>query len=92
MSLCIFELLFSGCSNTKGDILKAGVGRSHSTGLDMPSYKSLYNYTPRNGDELELMEGDVVHVIEKCNDGWYVGTSGRTGLFGTFPGNYVTPV
>lgn len=55
-------------------------------------YRSLYNYSPRNGDELELREGDIVHVIEKCADGWFVGTSGRTGMFGTFPGNYVTPI
>ena len=36
--------------------------------------------------------GDVVFVMEKCDDGWYVGTSQRTGIFGTFPGNYVTKV
>ncbi|XP_067945506.1 sorbin and SH3 domain-containing protein 1-like [Watersipora subatra] len=60
--------------------------------LDMPSYRSLYNYEPQNEDELQLKRGDIVHVIEKCTDGWFVGTSGRTGLFGTFPGNYVTPV
>lgn len=61
-------------------------------GLEMPSYKSLYNYEPRNSDELQLKEGDIVHVIERCADGWFVGTSGRTGMFGTFPGNYVTPI
>ena len=33
--------------------------------------------------------GDVVYVMEKCDDGWFVGTSQRTGIFGTFPGNYV---
>ncbi|XP_054717228.1 sorbin and SH3 domain-containing protein 1-like isoform X2 [Uloborus diversus] len=52
-------------------------------------YKSLYSYKPQNDDELELKEGDTVYVMEKCDDGWYVGTSLRTGLFGTFPGNYV---
>lgn len=30
---------------------------------------------PRNEDELELKEGDVVDVIEKCDDGWFVGMS-----------------
>lgn len=53
------------------------------------SYRALYNYKPQNSDELELHEGDVVYVLEKCDDGWYVGTSARTGCFGTFPGNYV---
>ncbi|XP_067297978.1 sorbin and SH3 domain-containing protein 2 isoform X6 [Pseudorasbora parva] len=52
-------------------------------------FQAVYNYVPRNEDELELKEGDVVDVIEKCDDGWFVGTSRRTRLFGTFPGNYV---
>ncbi|XP_015246315.1 PREDICTED: sorbin and SH3 domain-containing protein 2 isoform X13 [Cyprinodon variegatus] len=52
-------------------------------------YQALYNYIPRNEDELELKEGDIVDVMEKCDDGWFVGTSRRNKLFGTFPGNYV---
>ncbi|KAG5346839.1 SRBS1 protein, partial [Acromyrmex charruanus] len=52
-------------------------------------YRALYNYKPQNDDELELKEGDTVYVMEKCDDGWYVGSSQRTGYFGTFPGNYV---
>ncbi|XP_016423379.1 sorbin and SH3 domain-containing protein 2-like [Sinocyclocheilus rhinocerous] len=51
-------------------------------------FQALYNYMPRNEDELELKEGDVVDVMEKCDDGWFVGTSRRTTFFGTFPGNY----
>uniref|UniRef100_A0A673SU46 Sorbin and SH3 domain containing 2 n=1 Tax=Suricata suricatta TaxID=37032 RepID=A0A673SU46_SURSU len=52
-------------------------------------FQALYNYTPRNEDELELRESDVIDVMEKCGDGWFVGTSRRTKFFGTFPGNYV---
>nr|XP_019962043.1 PREDICTED: sorbin and SH3 domain-containing protein 2 isoform X2 [Paralichthys olivaceus] len=52
-------------------------------------YQAVYNYMPRNEDELELREGDIVDVMEKCDDGWFVGTSRRSKLFGTFPGNYV---
>lgn len=52
-------------------------------------YRALYNYQPQNEDEVELREGDVVYVMEKCDDGWFVGTSQRSGIFGTFPGNYV---
>ncbi|XP_051993712.1 sorbin and SH3 domain-containing protein 2-like isoform X5 [Xyrauchen texanus] len=55
-------------------------------------FQAVYNYVPRNEDELELREGDAVDVIEKCDDGWFVGTSRRTKLFGTFPGNYVKPL
>lgn len=36
-------------------------------------FQALYNYTPRNEDELELREGDVIDVMEKCDDGWFVG-------------------
>ena len=50
----------------------------------------MYSYEPVNEDELQLEEGDEVIVLEKCDDGWYVGTSART--FGTFPGNYVERV
>ncbi|XP_018589996.1 vinexin-like isoform X2 [Scleropages formosus] len=63
--------------------------RSFSTVLPQ-LYRAVYNYIPQNRDELELREGDLVRVMEKCDDGWFVGTSDRTGLFGTFPGNYVT--
>nr|XP_029543181.1 sorbin and SH3 domain-containing protein 2-like isoform X8 [Oncorhynchus nerka] len=52
-------------------------------------FQALYNYLPRNEDELELKEGDIVDVMEKCDDGWFVGTSRRSKQFGTFPGNYV---
>ncbi|KAM9857015.1 sorbin and SH3 domain-containing protein 2 [Aulostomus maculatus] len=55
-------------------------------------YQALYTYMPRNEDELELREGDIVDVMEKCDDGWFVGTSRRSKLFGTFPGNYVKPL
>ncbi|NWH64677.1 SRBS1 protein, partial [Geococcyx californianus] len=59
------------------------------TPRDIVSYQALYNYTPQNDDELELRDGDIVDVMEKCDDGWFVGTSRRTRQFGTFPGNYV---
>ncbi|XP_078453640.1 sorbin and SH3 domain-containing protein 1 isoform X14 [Lampetra planeri] len=55
-------------------------------------FQAIYNYKPQNEDELELLVGDVVEVMEKCDDGWFVGTSRRTRLFGTFPGNYVKRV
>ncbi|MEE6488110.1 hypothetical protein FKM82_015133 [Ascaphus truei] len=55
-------------------------------------YQAVYSYMPQNEDELELREGDIVDIMEKCDDGWFVGTSRRTKLFGTFPGNYVKSV
>uniref|UniRef100_A0A8C5P273 Sorbin and SH3 domain containing 1 n=1 Tax=Jaculus jaculus TaxID=51337 RepID=A0A8C5P273_JACJA len=62
------------------------------TSQDLCSYQALYSYVPQNDDELELRDGDIVDVLEKCDDGWFVGTSRRTRQFGTFPGNYVKPL
>ncbi|XP_022424991.1 sorbin and SH3 domain-containing protein 1 isoform X29 [Delphinapterus leucas] len=62
------------------------------TSQDLFSYQALYSYIPQNADELELRDGDIVDVMEKCDDGWFVGTSRRTRQFGTFPGNYVKPL
>lgn len=37
------------------------------------SFQAMYSYVPQNEDELELKEGDLVSVMEKCDDGWFVG-------------------
>nr|XP_046256926.1 sorbin and SH3 domain-containing protein 1 isoform X3 [Scatophagus argus] len=71
--------------------------KSHSSSpepnrLSCGIFQALYSYVPQNEDELELKEGDLVSVMEKCDDGWFVGTSKRTKQFGTFPGNYVKEV
>lgn len=55
-------------------------------------HRVLFDYIPTNEDEVELLAGDIIHVLEKCDDGWFVGTSDRTGDFGTFPGNYVVAI
>ena len=48
---------------------------------------ALYDYTPVQPDELSLTEGDVVYVVRKNEDDWWVGVVGdRHGLF---PGTYV---
>ncbi|XP_045105193.1 sorbin and SH3 domain-containing protein 1-like [Portunus trituberculatus] len=52
-------------------------------------YRALYHYKPQKNDELELLVNDLVMVSDKCRDGWFLGTCQRTGIFGTFPGNYV---
>ncbi|CDQ74300.1 unnamed protein product [Oncorhynchus mykiss] len=57
-----------------------------------PSYLALYAYKSQKADELELRKGEMYRVTEKCQDGWFKGTSLRTAASGVFPGNYVTPV
>ncbi|XP_063969258.1 sorbin and SH3 domain-containing protein 2-like isoform X1 [Lytechinus pictus] len=56
---------------------------------DGERFRAVYSYKPGNDDELEIREGETVVVMEKCDDGWFVGYSESTGQFGTFPGNYV---
>ncbi|KAK8774943.1 hypothetical protein V5799_010524 [Amblyomma americanum] len=55
------------------------------------NYVALYSYKPQKEDELELRKNELYSVTEKCQDGWFKGTSLRTGLSGVFPGNYVQP-
>ncbi|XP_029412224.1 sorbin and SH3 domain-containing protein 2 isoform X19 [Nannospalax galili] len=68
--------------------------RIHSLSSNKPqrpvfTHENIQGGGEPNEDELELKESDVVDVMEKCDDGWFVGTSRRTKFFGTFPGNYV---
>ncbi|XP_044737587.1 E3 ubiquitin-protein ligase SH3RF3 isoform X2 [Chrysoperla carnea] len=62
-----------------------------STNLLPAAYIALYSYTPQKPDELELRKGGIYMVTERCQDGWFKGTSNRTQKCGVFPGNYVAP-
>ncbi|XP_044749981.1 E3 ubiquitin-protein ligase SH3RF1 isoform X2 [Coccinella septempunctata] len=53
-------------------------------------YIALYPYKPQKPDELELKKGGIYMVTDRCQDGWYKGTSNRTQKCGVFPGNYVS--
>lgn len=52
--------------------------------------KVLYPYEPANGDELELIEGDIITIISKDlpDKGWWKGE--LHGKMGVFPDNFVT--
>uniref|UniRef100_UPI00398EF52B abl interactor 1a isoform X7 n=1 Tax=Pristiophorus japonicus TaxID=55135 RepID=UPI00398EF52B len=51
---------------------------------------AIYDYSKDKEDELSFMEGSIIYVIKKNDDGWYEGViNGTTGLF---PGNYVEPI
>ncbi|XP_018596433.1 cytoplasmic protein NCK1 isoform X1 [Scleropages formosus] len=47
-----------------------------------------FSYTAEREDELSLVKGTQVIVMEKCSDGWWRGSYG--GRSGWFPSNYVT--
>ncbi|XP_039397501.1 E3 ubiquitin-protein ligase SH3RF1 isoform X3 [Mauremys reevesii] len=55
-------------------------------------YIAIYPYSPRKEDELELRKGEMFLVFERCQDGWFKGTSMHTSKIGVFPGNYVAPI
>ncbi|XP_068438372.1 abl interactor 1a isoform X8 [Clinocottus analis] len=51
---------------------------------------AIYDYSRDKDDELSFMEGSIIYVIKKNDDGWYEGVSG--GVTGLFPGNYVESI
>ncbi|KAM5235336.1 abl interactor 1 isoform 7-T7 [Ctenodactylus gundi] len=51
---------------------------------------AIYDYTKDKDDELSFMEGAIIYVIKKNDDGWYEGVCNR--VTGLFPGNYVESV
>ncbi|XP_020620179.1 intersectin-1-like isoform X2 [Orbicella faveolata] len=56
----------------------------------MEYYKTLYEFDPRNPDEMALEEGDIVVIdpdAKKAPPGWLLGES--NGKKGLFPANYV---
>lgn len=66
---------------------------SDQSGRQRPTvYVAMFPYTPRKEDELELRKGEIFLVLERCQDGWFKGTSMHTGKIGVFPGNYMSPV
>ncbi|XP_040280348.1 SH3 domain-containing protein 21 [Bufo bufo] len=46
-----------------------------------------YSYSPSKPDELELICGEVLEVLEEIEDGWWLGKKGD--LVGAFPSNFV---
>ncbi|XP_070584329.1 abl interactor 1 isoform X3 [Erythrolamprus reginae] len=51
---------------------------------------AIYDYSKDKDDELSFMEGAIIYVIKKNDDGWYEGVSNR--VTGLFPGNYVESI
>ncbi|XP_058798948.1 E3 ubiquitin-protein ligase SH3RF3 isoform X2 [Phymastichus coffea] len=69
----------------------SGISTANGSSNLPASYIALYPYKPQKGDELELRKGAIYVVTERCQDGWFKGTSNRTQKCGVFPGNYVAP-
>ncbi|XP_052360880.1 abl interactor 1a isoform X10 [Oncorhynchus keta] len=51
---------------------------------------AIYDYVADKDDELSFMEGAIIYIIKKNDDGWFEGLS--SGVTGLFPGNYVESI
>ncbi|XP_034469606.1 abl interactor 1-like isoform X5 [Hippoglossus hippoglossus] len=51
---------------------------------------AIYDYSKDKEDELSFMEGAIIYIIKKNDDGWYEGVA--NGVTGLFPGNYVESI
>ncbi|XP_054621235.1 abl interactor 1a isoform X12 [Dunckerocampus dactyliophorus] len=51
---------------------------------------AIYDYSKDKEDELSFMEGAIIYVVKKNDDGWFEGVS--NGVTGLFPGNYVESI
>uniref|UniRef100_A0A672T555 Abl interactor 1-like n=1 Tax=Sinocyclocheilus grahami TaxID=75366 RepID=A0A672T555_SINGR len=51
---------------------------------------AIYDYAKDKDDELSFMEGAIIYIIKKNDDGWFEGVS--NGVTGLFPGNYVESI
>ncbi|KAM4718938.1 abl interactor 1a isoform 1-T1 [Anableps anableps] len=51
---------------------------------------AIYDYAKDKEDELTFMEGAIIYVVKKNDDGWFEGVC--NGVTGLFPGNYVESI
>ncbi|KAG7455223.1 hypothetical protein MATL_G00254200 [Megalops atlanticus] len=56
----------------------------------MEKVVAIYDYTKDKDDELSFMEGAIIYIIKKNDDGWFEGVC--NGVTGLFPGNYVESI
>lgn len=54
----------------------------------------LFDYFPTQPDELKLMTGEVIYILDKYleDEGWWRGESITTGRVGVFPDNFVEEI
>ena len=72
--------------SAKDDSPVAGPSKPYSSSINSFALVK-YNYEAQQSDELSLLKGTRIRVLEKSSDGWWKGSLG--GLIGWFPSNYV---
>ncbi|XP_038576756.1 cytoplasmic protein NCK2-like isoform X2 [Micropterus salmoides] len=69
-----------------GGVVGGGGAAERIYDLNVPAVVK-FAYTAERDDELTLVKGSRVVVMEKCSDGWWRGS--QAGRVGWFPSNYV---
>uniref|UniRef100_A0A8C4QTX9 NCK adaptor protein 2 n=1 Tax=Eptatretus burgeri TaxID=7764 RepID=A0A8C4QTX9_EPTBU len=82
----------SSADGGMGNAAAAGVGGpvpGNGVHGPLPTVYVKFGYNAERDDELTLVKGASVTVLEKCSDGWWKGQ--LDGCVGWFPSNYVVP-
>lgn len=66
------------------------IDKCHTNRVCSVSVVAIYDYSKDKDDELSFMEGAIIYIIKKNDDGWYEGVC--NGVTGLFPGNYVESI
>ena len=53
-------------------------------------YQAIYTYISQEKNEITINEGDIVEVLKRCNNGWWLLVSNNQ--LGWGPSNYLQPV
>ncbi|XP_075056345.1 cytoplasmic protein NCK2 [Mixophyes fleayi] len=72
--------------STDAEYSSNGTNTDRIYDLNIPAYVK-FAYVAERDDELSLVKGSRVIVMEKCSDGWWRGA--HSGQVGWFPSNYV---
>lgn len=68
-------------------IVLIGDDRSFS----FPTHEAVYDFAPRNDNEIALKVGDHIKVTKERNDGFFEGINTNDDTFGLFPSTHVIP-
>ncbi|XP_017260980.1 proline-serine-threonine phosphatase-interacting protein 1a isoform X1 [Kryptolebias marmoratus] len=69
------------------DSIYASIPGSQVNQLSSEEYKAVYDYSAQGKDELSLCAGDIVMVLDKGEDGWWM--VNRNGFSGLVPGSFL---
>ncbi|XP_013859025.1 proline-serine-threonine phosphatase-interacting protein 1a [Austrofundulus limnaeus] len=70
------------------DSVYAAISGSQTAQSINEEYKAIYDYNAQGQDELSLCVGDVVIVLDKGDDGWWM--VNRNGFSGLVPGSFLS--